>query len=145
MRTDLERWSQLDRHGRHEMVRLERHQGLPVDLLLSKVLDVLPAAGQVLDKVADLGHVPLERVAAGAGERLLLGRSGGGGERSRDRSTGHGGLLQLHLLLRRLYRVGFGGVVSFGGAGWSTGASFHGRPGVQVFVFSLLRFPPSCR
>lgn len=64
MRTNLERRPQLDRHGRHEVVSLEEHQGLPVNLLLGKVLDILAAARQVLDEVTDLCHIPLERVAA---------------------------------------------------------------------------------
>ena len=62
VRADLEGGPQLDGHGAHEMVRLEQHQRLAVDLLGGELLHVLGAAGQRLNKVAHLAHVPLQRV-----------------------------------------------------------------------------------
>ncbi len=40
--------------GRHKVVWLEQHQRLSIDLLHAELLDVVRAAGQVLDEVAHL-------------------------------------------------------------------------------------------
>ena len=56
--TDLEGGSKLDAHGGHEVVGLEEHEGLPVDLLHHEVLHVVAAAGKLLDEVANLGDTP---------------------------------------------------------------------------------------
>ena len=107
---DLERGSQLDGHGGHEMVGLQQHQGLPVDLLLGKVLDVLTAARQVLDEITNLCHIPLEGVAPETGEEGLGGGRGRGGDwRGRDNLL-HS-LLRLQLLLWGLEAVGLDGLV----------------------------------
>ena len=59
---DLESWSELDAHGRHEVVGLEEHKGLPVNLLHHEVLHVVAAARQLLDEVANLSHGPPSNV-----------------------------------------------------------------------------------
>ena len=59
---DLESWSELDAHGGHEVVSLEEHEGLPVDLLHHEVLHVVAAAWQLLDEVANLGDTPSSNV-----------------------------------------------------------------------------------
>ena len=59
---DLESWTELDAHGGHEVVSLEEHEGLPVDLLHHEVLHVVAAAGQLLDEVANLGDTPSSNV-----------------------------------------------------------------------------------
>ena len=41
---DLESWTELDAHGGHEVVSLEEHEGLPIDLLHHEVLHVVAAA-----------------------------------------------------------------------------------------------------
>ena len=56
--TDLEGGSKLDAHGGHEVVGLEEHEGLPVDLLHHEVLHVVAAPRQLLDEVANLRHAP---------------------------------------------------------------------------------------
>ena len=60
--TDLEGGSKLDAHGRHEVVGLEEHKGLPVNLLHHEVLHVVAAARQLLDEVANLSHGPPSNV-----------------------------------------------------------------------------------
>ena len=62
VRADLEGGPQFDGHGAHEMVRLEQHQGLTIDFLGSELLDILGTAGQRLDKVTHLAHVPFQRI-----------------------------------------------------------------------------------
>ena len=109
---DFKGGSELDTHGGHEMVSLEQHQRLTVNLLHGKVLDIVAAARQVLDKVTDLLHVPLQRIVLGTGwllawrllDNLLLLvdlRSEGGADKG-----AHHGLaahsVTLKLLLRRL-------------------------------------------
>ena len=128
MFTDFESRPQLDAHGSHQVLCSQQHQRLPVYLLESEVLDIVAAAGEVLDEVADLLHAPLQGVVLGAGKE---GCRGGGllgrgvllrGDRCRG-DGGHlgggGGLLHrpgLHLLLRGLVPVvgdhstGVGGV-----------------------------------
>ena len=80
--TDLQSRAELDAHGRHEVVGLQQHQSLPVDLLQSEVLHVVGAAGELLDEVADLLDIPLERVVLGTGQQTAGGARGlrGGGE-----------------------------------------------------------------
>ena len=51
---DLERRAQLDLHVLHEVVGLQEHEGLAVDLLELEVLHVVRAAREVLEEVADL-------------------------------------------------------------------------------------------
>ena len=65
---DLESRSQLDAHGGHQMVGLQQHQSLAVDLLQGEVLHVVRAAREVLDEVADLLDVPLEGVVLRAAQ-----------------------------------------------------------------------------
>ena len=60
--TDLEGRSKLDAHGRHEVVGLEEHKGLPVNLLHHEVLHVVAAARQLLDEVANLSNGPPSNV-----------------------------------------------------------------------------------
>ena len=62
---DLESWSELDAHGRHEVVSLEEHEGLPVDLLHHEVLHVVAAPRQLLDEVANLRDAPPGNVYLG--------------------------------------------------------------------------------
>ena len=59
---DLESWTELDAHGGHEVVSLEEHEGLPIDLLHHEVLHVVAAAGKLLDEVANLGDTPSSNV-----------------------------------------------------------------------------------
>ena len=133
MFTDFEGRPQLDAHGSHQVLCSQQHQRLPVYLLESEVLDIVAAAGEVLDEVADLLHAPLQGVVLGAGKegcrgRGLLGRGvllrGDGCRGDGGHLGGGGGLLHrpgLHLLLRRLVPVvgdhstgvvGGGGVVA---------------------------------
>ena len=76
---DLQRRSQFDLHGRHEMIGFEQHQRLTVDLLQLEVFDVVGATVKILDKVADLLHRPLQWVA------VLLEEFAGGFVRVRRR------------------------------------------------------------
>ena len=80
--TDLQSWAELNAHGRHEVIGLQQHQSLPVNLLQSEVLHVVGAAGQFLDEVADLLDIPLERVVLRTGQQTAGGARGlrGGGE-----------------------------------------------------------------
>ena len=119
---DLEGGSKLDAHSGHEMVSLKQHQGLPINLLNCKVLDIVTAARKVLDEVAHLLHIPLERVVLGTDRGLLLGLLGRlldnllglldldlGGERRTDNGAHHSLaaniVTALKLLLRRFTAV----------------------------------------
>ena len=59
---DLERGAKLDRHGGHEVIGLEQHERLAVDLLELEVLHIVGTPGQRLDEVAHLRHRPLQGV-----------------------------------------------------------------------------------
>ena len=73
---DLQGRPELDAHGRHEVVGLQQHQSLPVDLLQSEVLHVVGAAGEFLDEVADLLDIPLQRVVLRTGQQTAGGAGG---------------------------------------------------------------------
>ena len=88
----LERRAQLHGHGGAQVVHLEQHQRLPVDLLQLEIGHVLGAPGLLLDEVAHALHAPLKRVVlqdvGGVGHardgrrrrrRLRRGRGGAGG------------------------------------------------------------------
>ena len=76
---DLQSRPQLDAHSRHQVVGLQQHQGLAVNLLQSEVLHVVGAAGQLLDEVADLLDIPLERVVLRTGQQTAGGTGSLGG------------------------------------------------------------------
>ena len=118
---DLEGGAELDAHGGHEVVSLQQHQGLAINLLDCEVLDIVTAARKGLDEVAHLLHVPLERVVLRT-DRGLLGLLrrlldnllglldlGLGGERRADNGAHHSlaadTFTALKLLLRRLTAV----------------------------------------
>ena len=59
------------------MVRLEEHEGLTVNLLQEEVIEVIRAAREVLDEIADLLHRPLQGVVLQDRRRLDGGSDGG--------------------------------------------------------------------
>lgn len=63
-RADLKSWPQFDGHGRHQMVGLQQHECLAVDLLEQEILHVVRTSRQSFDEVAHLLHAPLQRIRA---------------------------------------------------------------------------------
>jgi len=59
---DLQGRPQLYRHRCHQVICLQQHQCLPINFLYSKIFDIIAAPGQVFDKIAHLGNIPLQGV-----------------------------------------------------------------------------------